>query len=138
MDQAIVDALNELLVAERAGVETLSLLKRQNPALEPDMARIESDEVWSCAGLDRSIRALEGVASRVKGDFSAKVQSQPSLKNKLQLLAQGQGWVVKRVDSLLEMALPPDVTSFLSDMKVVHQRNIEWCHDQVKAMSRNQ
>lgn len=120
MDQAIVDALNELLVAERAGVETLSLLKRQNPALEPDLARIERDEAWSCTGLDRSIRALGAVASQAKGNFAAKVQGLPSFTEKLQLLARGQGWVVERLDLLLEMALHPDVKSFLRDMKVVH------------------
>lgn len=138
MGQEIIDALNELLAAERAGVETLSLLKSQNPNLEPDLARIERDEAWSCSGLDRSIRSLGGVASKARGDFAAKVQSQPSLAEKLHLLARGQGWVVKRLDSLLGTALPPDVISFLQDMKAVHQRNIEWCNDQAEAMSRDQ
>lgn len=137
MEQEIIDSLNELLVAERAGVETLSLLKSQNPNFEPDMARIEKDEAWSCSGLNRAIRSLGGVASQTKGDFADKVQSQPSFVEKLQLLARGQAWVVKRLDLLLAQSLPSDVTTFLQDMKAVHQRNIEWCNDRIKVMSKS-
>ncbi|MBI4288968.1 MAG: hypothetical protein HY671_11135 [Chloroflexi bacterium] len=135
MDAATVDALNELLAAERAGVETLGLLRREYRDLEHKFAQIEKDEARSCTGLARSIRALGGVMSQERGDFAAKVQGQTSLKNKLQLLARGQGWVVKRLDVLLNKELPAEVTDFLQNMKVVHQRNIEWCNERSKTLS---
>lgn len=138
MDKATVDALNELMAAERAGMETLILLKGQYRDMEQKLAEIEKDEAWSCSGLNRCIVTLGGVATQDKGDFAAKVQSQPSLTARLQLLARGQGWVVKRLESLAGKDLPLDVTSFLSEMKAVHQRNIDWCNDRVRSLTGGQ
>ena len=125
----VVDRLNELLEAERAGVEALS--RRCPEARSPEMRilfeAVRSDEAWSCAGLARSIKTLGGVMSEKKGDFADKVASEPTLAARLQLLNRGQGWVVKRIDGLLGETLVESVSEFLQEMKVRHIANIEAC-----------
>ncbi len=124
-----VDRLNELLEAERAGVETLSRLLPD--ARTPEMRRlfegVRDDEAWSCAGLVRSVKTLGGIASENKGDFAEKVMAEPTLAARLRLLNRGQMCVVKRLDALLGETLPAPVTDFLAEMKARHLANIAAC-----------
>ncbi len=124
-----VDRLNELLEAERAGVETLSRLlpEARTPEMKKLFEQVRDDEAWSCAGLARSIKTLGGVISEKKGDFAEKVMSEPTLAARLRLLNRGQGWVVKRLDALLGETLPASVSDFLKEMKSRHIANIEAC-----------
>jgi hypothetical protein len=124
-----VDRLNELLEAERAGVETLSRLLPDacTPEMRELFEQVRDDEAWSCAGLARSIKTLGGVISEKKGDFADKVMAEPTLAARLRLLNRGQGWVAKRLDALLGEALPPPVNEFLAEMKARHLANIAAC-----------
>ena len=114
-----IDRLNELLEAERAGVDALSRLFPE--ALSPEMQtlfeEVRDDEAWSCAGLVRAIKTMGGTISEKKGDFADKVMREPTLAARLRFLNRGQGWVVKRLDSLLGESLPASVGSFLGEME---------------------
>lgn len=136
MSSQVVAALNQLLEAERAGVETLAALKAQHPdsALGPGLDRLHKDEAWSCAGLARSAEAYGGPVSGATGDFAAKVLALPTLAQRLELLIRGQQWVVRKVDALLETEVEAGTVSFLREMKEVHRRNVEWCQRQLEAL----
>ena len=125
----VIDRLNELLEAERAGVDTLSRLFPEAPSAEVQtlFQEVRDDEAWSCAGLVRAIRTLGGAISDRKGDFAEKVMREPTLAARLQLLNRGQGWVVKRLDGLQAETLPASVSDFLDEMKIRHVTNIEAC-----------
>ena len=84
-------------------------------------------EAWSCAGLHERIVALNGTPSGNTGDFADRLKALGSLLEQLEFLSRGQRWVVRRIDTLREQDLDPDTKSFLSEMKDVHQRNIDWC-----------
>jgi len=131
-----IDRLNELLEAERAGVETLSRLVPE--ALSREMRAlfeaVRDDEAWACAGLVRSIEALGGVSSGKRGDFAEKVMSESTLARRLRFLNRGQGWVVKRLDGLLGDPLPASVSGFLEEMKKRHISNIEACDRLVESL----
>lgn|SRR5215468_2697859 len=124
-----VDRLNELLEAERAGVETLSRLfpGARSPEMRKLFEGVRDDEAWACAGLVRCITTLGGITSEKKGDFADKVMSEPNLAARLRLLNRGQGWVVKRLDGLLGDTLPAPVSEFVNEMKRRHITNIEAC-----------
>jgi hypothetical protein len=114
-----VDRLNELLEAERAGVETLSRLFPEARSFEMQklFEGVRNDEAWACAGLVRSITTLlcrEGDERTHLGRPSPIPQS-------------GQGWVVKRLDALTRETLPESVGEFLEEMKARHVTNIEAC-----------
>lgn len=125
----VVDRLNELLEAERAGVETLSRLfpEARSTEMRKLFEKVRNDEAWACAGLARSIKMLGGVMSERKGDFAGKLTSEPTLAARLRLLNRGQGWVVKRLDGLLGETLLGSVSEFLEEMKTRHTANIEAC-----------
>ena len=74
-----VDRLNELLEAERAGVEALSRLcpEARTAQMLELFQQVRDDEAWSCAGLARSIKTLGGMMSERKGDFAEKVMGEP-------------------------------------------------------------
>lgn len=125
-----IERLNELLEAERAGVETMSRLIEV--AITPEMRKlfeeIRDDEAWSCAGLAKAVKRLGGRMSEKKGDFAEKVMAEPTLPDRLQMLNRGQGWVVKRLDALSEKQLDEESRAFLHQMRAVHVRNIERCN----------
>lgn len=133
MSTANVDRLNELLLAERAGVEVGAFLKKNMPKgyFRNHLAKIEADEATSCAVLERGVRALGGQPAPGQNDFAAKVEALPGLVERLDLLARGQAWVVKRVDVLLAEALPEEVLNELQEMRREHVANIDWCNEQV-------
>ena len=124
-----IDRLNELLEAERAGVETLSRLfpEARGTEMQTLFQGVRGDEAWSCAGLVRSIKTMGGAVSEKKGDFAEKIMREPTLAARLELLNRGQGWVVKRLDALVAEALPASVIDFLEEMKTRHLTNIEAC-----------
>ena len=124
-----IDSLNELLEAERAGVETLSRLVQvaSAPKLRRLLEGARDDEAWSCAGLAEAIKRRGGSMSTRKGDFADKVMGEPSLPARLRLLNRGQGWVVKRLDGLLGVDLGEETGTFLRQMRAVHVRNIDAC-----------
>jgi hypothetical protein len=107
-----IDRLNELLEAERAGVDTLSRLfpEARSPEMQKLFEEVRDDEAWSCAGLVRSIKTMGGTISEKKGDFAEKVMREP-----------------KRLDGLLGEAIPASVRGFLEEMKTRHLTNIEAC-----------
>lgn len=124
-----IDRLNALLLAERAGVETLSRLVEtaSTPELRALFGAVRDDEAWSCAGLAKAIQRLGGAMAAGRGDFAEKVMAEPSLPARLRLLNRGQGWVVNRLAALLEQGLDGETRGFLEEMRTVHVRNIAAC-----------
>jgi nitronate monooxygenase len=132
-----IDRLNELLEAERAGVDALSRLfpEARSPEMQKLFEDVRDDEAWSCAGLVRSIKTMGGTPSEKKGDFADKVMAEPTLPARLRLLNRGQGWVVKRLDALLAEPLPESVSGFLADMRTRHLDNIATCERLADSLS---
>lgn len=129
MNDQTVTRLNELLEAERAGVETLQALIKTVPKgyFRNHLTKIEADEAFSCAVLERAIRAAGGEPSRATGDFTAKVLALDSLVDRLKLLSRGQSWVVKRLDAVAEAVSDPERRKELAEMRREHVENVDWC-----------
>lgn len=134
--QEKVAALNELLEAERAGVEVGTMLKKNAPKgyFRNNLLKIEADEAVSCAVIERAVRALDGEPSKGQNDFAEKVAALPTLIERLNLLAKGQWWVVKRIDKLLAEEIPGEVRAELEEMRHEHVVNVDWCNAQVAEM----
>ncbi len=129
-DEEIVRRLNELLEAERAGVEAAAALRKSEAGglTEADTKKFGDDEAWACAGLHRAILQYGGVPSDRTGDFGRKVAALQSEGERLSLMARGQAWVVKRLDALLAMPLDQETRAFLAEMREQHLENIEACN----------
>jgi hypothetical protein len=137
MSQEIVDRLNELLEAERAGVVLATELAKtaSKGYAEGELKKFREDEAWACAGLQRAILTYRGTPSERTGDFAQKVLALPTEGERLKLLARGQAWVVKRIDALLEIGLDPETTAFLTEMREQHLENIEPCQRRAEELA---
>jgi hypothetical protein len=125
--QELIDLLNALLEAERAGVETANhLLKQyQSEELDEQYKQLKKDEAWSCAGLHQAILREGGEPSMKTGDFVDKVIALETLRDKLVLLNKGQAWVARKIDQAIAFGTIPETEAFLTEMKKVHHTNID-------------
>lgn len=116
----LVDCLNELLEAERAGARvTLETARATaNPAIAELMQHIQRDEARWCAMLLRRIRSLGGIASPRMGAFYAKAMAIDDLAARIVFLNRGQGWVVRKLREIIprvrEVSLHADLNHMLS------------------------
>ena len=125
--QPLLDLLNALLEAERAGVETANHLLKHHPSAELDAQykQLKKDEAWSCAGLHKAILREGGEPSMAVGAFADKVIALETLKEKLVLLNKGQAWVARKIDEAISFGTQPETEAFLKEMKDKHHTNID-------------
>jgi len=128
--EEILGRLNELLEAERAGVEAAAGLGSAGlkSYTQDDIRKFGEDEGWACSGLRRAIVRYGGIPSGGSGDFGRKVLALESEADRLSLLARGQAWVVKRIDALLVLELDPHTRDFLVEMREIHLENLDLCN----------
>ncbi len=136
-DEEIVTRLNELLEAERAGVEAAAVLQRANQKgiTDTELKKFAEDEASACAGLHQAILRYGGQPSGRAGDFGRKVAALKTEGERLSLMARGQAWVAKRLDALLGMPLDPETQAFLAEMREEHLENIDACNRRAEELS---
>lgn len=125
----LVDRMQELLEAERAGVKCLDAMADH----ASDMGRKElftlfrNDEGKFCAGLYGQIQARGGVPTKNVGAFADKVIALPTEAEQVALLVKGQAWVVRKIDEIPPAEMNDAEKAFFADMREVHVVNIEKC-----------
>lgn len=125
-DDKLVGLLNQLLEAEKAGVETMDYLLNTYPDVElaAFMKLIKQDEAWSVNGLIQSVRREGGMPSKETGDFTEKVKAKETFAQKIGLLIKGQAWVARKIDDALAYGMDEQTKTFLLEMKRRHLDNI--------------
>ena len=125
--EEVLDALNELLEAERAGARVAMETAREMPpsALALLVQDIHKDEVRWCGMLMRTISVLEGTPSSATGAFWGKAMAIPDLEQRLSFLNRGQAWVVRRLSALIPRIQDAQVRADLAAMLQAHHVNIE-------------
>ena len=125
--EEVLQALNELLEAERAGARVAMETAREIPpsALALLVQDIHEDEVRWCGMLMRTINGLEGTPSSATGAFWGKAMAIPDLEQRLSFLNRGQAWVVRRLSALIPRIQDAQVRVELSAMLEAHRINIE-------------
>jgi nitronate monooxygenase len=125
----IVDRMQELLEAERAGVKCLDVMADH----AVDMGKKElfslfrNDEGKFCAGLFRLLQAHGAAPTTNVGAFADKVIALPTEAEQVVLLIKGQGWVVRKIDEIPPTELGAEEKAFFADMREVHVVNIDKC-----------
>jgi nitronate monooxygenase len=129
MEGAMIDRMQELLEAERAGVKCLSAMADQTPEGEKKefLVFLRNDEGRFCAGLHRLIRERKGTPTDRVGSFAEKVLAIEGEAERLALLVKGQAWVVRKIDEIPAAEMTPDENSFFDDMRKAHVVNIDAC-----------
>lgn len=122
----ILAALNELLEAERAGarVAVASGRTAPSPAIAELMRTVKVDEVRWCAMLAAQIKRLGGQPSRRCGAFHGKAMAIADPAARLAFLNRGQGWVVRRIETLAPRVRDDALHAALREMAESHRANI--------------
>ena len=130
MDSQLETLLNRLLESERAGHTLLDTMSQEtaDPKLKALFANFTDVEVSDTAVLEGLIRLHGGTPSTQTGDFAKKVLQLEPLADQINLLAQGQAWVARKVEQVLALNPPPDIAAFLKEMANRHRHNMEWTH----------
>lgn len=122
----ILNTLNELLEAERAGARVALETAREITA--PDLTElvldIQKDEVQWCSMLMRTIKSLGAVPSSNTGAFWGKAMAIPDLDDRLKFLNRGQAWVVRKLEDLIPRIDDPVIRADLNNMLQAHHQNI--------------
>ena len=131
----LVDRMQELLEAERAGVKCLSAMADgADPGPKKELyARFRNDEGTFCAGLYRLLKAHGADPTDKTGAFADKVIALPTEIEKVALLIKGQAWVVRKIDEIPQGDTNDGEKAFFINMRAVHVANIEECQRLVPA-----
>jgi nitronate monooxygenase len=125
----LIDRMQELLEAERAGVKCLDAMADHTS----DMGKKElfslfrNDEGRFCAGLFWLLQARDTAPTKNVGAFADKVMSLPTEAEQVALLVKGQAWVVRKIDEIPGEETTPEEKAFFADMREVHVVNIDKC-----------
>ncbi|MCR4310857.1 MAG: DUF6306 domain-containing protein [Deltaproteobacteria bacterium] len=125
----LIDRMQELLEAERAGVKCLDVMADR----AVDMGKKElfslfrNDEGKFCAGLFGLLQAHGAVPTQNVGAFADKVIALPTEAEQVALLIKGQAWVVRKIDEIPPEEMNAEEKVFFADMREVHVVNIEKC-----------
>jgi len=123
----VLERLNELLEAERAGVRVTVQTAAQMPE-GPARALVEDihhDEVKWCVLLMRAIRALDSKPGTRTGAFHEKAMAIADLRERMAFLNRGQGWVAKKLRELLTMVDDAQMHAGLTEMLRAHENNLD-------------
>jgi nitronate monooxygenase len=124
--ETLLKALNELLEAERAGVQ-VTLLTAAHVAENAQelIYAIHSDEARWCRMLVKAIHRLRGAASQTTGPFYARAMAIRDPQARLEFLNRGQRWVIRRLRELLPTVSDTTLRVELTGMLASHEANVE-------------
>jgi 5,10-methenyltetrahydrofolate synthetase len=126
----LVELLNVLLEAERAGAKVLAAFlddyTRDTPAWR-QLAAVQRDEAQNCVILADLVKKLGGMPSAATGEFLGKALAVEGRLARLQFLNRGQGWVARKIGEALPQVQQDFARTALSAMRESHQLNIELC-----------
>ena len=126
---SLIDRMQELLEAERAGVKCLDVMADHASDMEKKelFSLFRNDEGKFCAGLFRLLQARGAAPTKNVGAFAEKVIALPTETEQVALLIKGQGWVVRKIDEIPPAETSAEEKTFFADMREVHVVNIEKC-----------
>ena len=134
-DEAVA-FLNRMLEAERAGANALlNLLEEHARHGEAWTAlrRVHADEARNCGLLGGELRRLCAPYSHATGDFLGKLLAVEGARARVEFLARGLRWAVKRFDEALPRLDEP-ARATIASMREAHLRSIERCEAVARAL----
>lgn len=123
----VIEKLNELLAAERAGARVAvgSRRERTPPMIDVFFRRLSHDEAACCAMLSRHIGRLGGVPTAEVGTFHGAAMAIADIKDRLVFLNRGQTWVVRKLEALILRLRDNCLVEDLGEMLATHRTNIQ-------------
>lgn len=135
--EALVQFLNMLLEAERAGAKVLAAYLEDYPeggAARERLKAVQRDEARNCAILMDLVRALEASPSPATGDFLGKALAVKGQRPRLEFLNRGQAWVARKLREALPKIQDSAQYEALREMLQSHEENIRACEALIQTL----
>jgi hypothetical protein len=129
--------LNRMLEAERAGARALLTILEGSPRRGEAWAalrRVHSDEAHNCVLLGKQLERLNADYSHATGDFFGKLLAVNGTRARVEFLAKGLRWAVKRFDEAMPR-LDADAQATITRIQESHLRSIELCESVVGTLT---
>jgi len=123
----LIEALNELLSAERAGAQVAhaSLSEAKTDLQRSVLQQVHRGEADSCKRLRDCLIMAGAEPARSRGAFYEKCMALPDLGERLALVDRGQKWVIRKLEALLEEVAHPQIREQLEAVLQTHHINSE-------------
>ncbi|HSD40431.1 MAG TPA: DUF6306 domain-containing protein [Burkholderiales bacterium] len=121
--------LNRMLEAERAGANALLSILEEHPRhgdAWTALRRVHADEAHNCVLLGKQIQRLGADYSHVTGEFLGKLLAIRGPRARVEFLAKGLSWAVRRFDEALPR-LDAEARETIAGMRESHLRSIATC-----------
>lgn len=127
--EELVELLNALAEAERAGVKVVQVMRDEAPDPETRelLEHVRHDEARFCGMVSRMVQQLGGTPSPKTGGFYEKVMAIEGFEERLAFLNRGQGWVVRKLKEALPKLRDDALHAELKEMLETHEANIGAC-----------
>ena len=128
--------LNRMLEAERAGATALLDILEQHPRhgeAWTALRRMHADEAHNCVLLGKQIQRLGADYSHATGDFLGKLLAIDGPRGRIEFLAKGLRWAVKRFDEALPR-LDREARETIASIRGSHLRSIENCESVARTL----
>ena len=121
--------LNRMLESERAGARALVVFLDgfpRNGETWKILRRVHEEEAHNCALIGEQLKKRGREYSHATGEFYAKAVALAGRKERVEFLAHGLRWAVKRFEESLPR-LDPEARLLFTRMRDSHLRSIEAC-----------
>lgn len=128
-DDEFAAFLNRMLESERAGAKALVVFLDDYPRdgdTRKILRRVHDEEAHNCALIGEQLKKRGRDYSHATGEFYGKAIAVRGRKARLEYLARGLRWAVKRFDEALPR-LDPETRSLFARMRESHLRSIAAC-----------
>ncbi len=123
--EQLIEALNELLSAERAGaqVANASLAEAKAELQRSVLTQVHRGEADSVRRLRECLLLLDAEPGHERGAFYEKCMAISDLAERLALVDRGQKWVIRKLEGLLEQVTHPQIRQQLEAVLSTHEIN---------------
>jgi hypothetical protein len=121
--------LNRMLEAERAGAKALLAILEEHPRGSEAwsaLRHVHAEEAHNCVLLGKEIQRLGADYSHATGDFLGKLLAVEGRRARVEFLARGLRWAVKRFDEAMPR-LDAEARETIADIRMSHLLSIEGC-----------
>jgi len=129
-DAELVDFLNRMLEAERAGAKALVVFMDDWPRHGPEwqtLRKVHEDEAHNCALIGEQLKRRGRDYSHATGEFYGKAIAVKGARERIAFLVRGLKWATGEFEQALPRIADPAVKQLFDGMRVRHQRSAAAC-----------
>ena len=129
-DTELVDFLNRMLEAERAGARALVVFMDDWPRHGTEwktLRKVHEDEAHNCALIGEQLKRRGRDYSHATGEFYAKVIAVKGARERIGFLVRRLKWAIGEFEQALPRIADPAVKKLFEDMGERHRRSAALC-----------